>query len=129
MYSLGEKGAGDEGRAEVGSVDAGMMRPFELEALVAQKRAYTSKRRRTTSRRAPLTPRPPLPFEYKGERGRRCESRTLLNGKITLRVKYRDLNCQRLKPKVCYSCRVHLAGLRLRIAGQVYERITEEMKY
>ncbi len=32
-------------------------------------RSCASKQTRTTSRRAPLSPQPPLPFEYKGERG------------------------------------------------------------
>ncbi len=64
------------GRAAVGSAHAGSMRPLELQ-LVAQKRAWSSQRTRTTSRRAPLTPQPPLPFEYKGERGSKRNNREL----------------------------------------------------
>ncbi len=58
------------GRAEVSSVHAGMMRPFELEALDAQKRSHRSGSvLQTAARPSPPTPQPPLPFEYKGERG------------------------------------------------------------
>ncbi len=73
MYSLGEKGPGDEGeRAAVGSVHAGTMRPLELEALVAQNWSHRSvplHRRGGVLQAAARPSLPPLPFEYKGERG------------------------------------------------------------
>ncbi len=59
MYSLGEKGSGDEGRAAVGSVHAGMMRPLTLEALVVQKRVHQSGHvLQAAARPSPPTPSP-----------------------------------------------------------------------
>ncbi len=68
----GEKGSGVEGRAAVRSVHAGMMRPLELEALIAQKRACASKRTRATSGGArPSPPGPLSPLSTKGRGGAR----------------------------------------------------------
>ncbi len=60
MYSLGEKGLGDEGRAAVGSAHAGMIRPLELEALFAQKRVHRSGRVQQAAARP--SPPPPSPL-------------------------------------------------------------------
>ncbi len=70
MYSLGEKGLGDEGRATVGSVNFGTMRPLELEALIAQKRAHRSGRVLQAAAR-PSPPGPLSPLSTKGRGGAR----------------------------------------------------------
>ncbi len=58
------------GRAAVGSAHAGMMRPLELEALVAQKRVHRSCRVLQAAAR-PSPPAPLSPLSTKGRGGAR----------------------------------------------------------
>ncbi len=88
----GENGLGDEGRAAVGSAHAAMMRPLELEALVAQKRVHRSGCVLQAAAR-PSPPGPLSPLSTKGRGGVRGM------GAITLRIKYvaKQIQCSHLK--------------------------------